>query len=141
MVVITIIHVKNFYKLKILIFKEKHLTEDQRRIILKFRQLHLNQQQLERHELDKRKWAAAQTDHNGNPKRILLYPDAMTQYTTRSPKFASSSNFLESRVIGVEAYCGNTIKTNFIYRTDSLVGGGANLMVEVLRQVSYSFIF
>jgi hypothetical protein len=40
---------------------------------------------------------------------------------------------IESRVIGVEVVCG-PIKGVFIYYTDNLVTGGANIMVEIQRQ-------
>jgi len=66
----------------------------------------------------------------------LLFPDAMTQYTCLTPRFKNNSKGdqkIESRLIGVEVYCG-PIKTVFVYRTDALVVGGADIMIEVIRQ-------
>ena len=79
---------------------------------------------------------AGEVDDFGNPLRFLLFPDGMTIYTCRTPKFPRESkgdNFIESRIIGIEVYCG-PIKTVFVYRTSAMIGGGANIMVEVLRQ-------
>ena len=59
--------------------------------------------------------------------------------TCNSPKFGGKrkvnvSKQNESRVIGVEVYCG-PIKEVFLYYTDNLViSGGANIMVEFQRQ-------
>ena len=62
----------------------------------------------------------------------------MTIMTCNTPKFggkrkANVSKQIESRVIGVEVYCG-PVKEVFFYYTDNLVSGGANIMVEVQRQ-------
>lgn len=98
--------------------------------------MHLSQQSEERRYLDQLKLRAAEVDEFGNPLRFLLFPDGMTVYTCRTPKFPSESkgdNFIESRIIGIEVYCG-PIKTVFVYRTSAMVGGGANIMVEVIRQ-------
>jgi hypothetical protein len=95
----------------------------------------LNQQSAERRFLDDRKLRAAEMD-GIRPKRAFLFPDAMTQYTCLTPRFQQNSKGdqkIESRLIGVEAYCG-PIKTVFIYRTDAMVIGGADIMVEVIRQ-------
>lgn len=107
----------------------------QREIIKRFKTLHLNQQADERRFLDDRKLRAAEMD-GIRPKRAFLFPDAMTQYTCLTPRFQTNSKGdqkVESRLIGVEAYCG-PIKTVFIYRTDGMVIGGADIMVEVIRQ-------
>jgi len=54
--------------------------------------------------------------------------------TCYSPKFGGKrkvnvSKQIESRVIGVEVYCG-PIKEVFLYYTDNLVSRRANIMVE-----------
>ena len=75
-------------------------------------------------------------DENGNPLRALLFPDGITQYTCRTPKFPRASKndrYIESRIVAMEVFCG-PIKTVFVYRMSSLVGGGANLMNELIRQ-------
>ena len=41
-------------------------------------------------------------------------------------------NHIENRIIGCEVYCVK--KRIYVYNTDDLVGGGANIMIEVIRQ-------
>jgi len=58
--------------------------------------------------------------------------------TTETPKVgkdrhSKGTQTMESRVIGVEVFCG-TIETTFLYFTDNMVSGGANIMIEVQRQ-------
>jgi len=116
---------------------DKKFTKPQVDIIQKFRQLHLQQQSAERRFLDDRKHLAlTRLDEFGNPINALFFIDGMTQYTCQTPKFKKPSKgdrTIESRIIGVEVYCG-PIKTVFIYRTDSLVSSGSNIMVEIVRQ-------
>lgn len=62
----------------------------------------------------------------------------MTQHTTQMPRYhrataKGNSHKLESRVISCELYCGG-IETVVTYICDSFVGGGANIMIEVVRQ-------
>jgi hypothetical protein len=62
----------------------------------------------------------------------------MTVDSCNTPKYNKRRNNkgvkqLETRVIAVEAVCG-PINTIFIYYTDSMVSGGANIMIEVQRQ-------
>lgn len=86
--------------------------------------------------MDRRKLLAAEVDENGNPLRALFFPDGMTQYTCRTPKFPRASKndkYIESRIVAMEVYCG-PIKTVFVYRLSFMVGGGANLMIESMRQ-------
>ena len=74
---------------------------------------------------------------DGNrPRAALLFPDFMTEYTCQTPKWDKSSASdmkIDSRLLGIEVYCG-PIKTVFIYRIDALIVGGANIMVECVRQ-------
>jgi hypothetical protein len=100
--------------------------------------VHLDQQALERAELDVRKYTAMNKFHENNPKYALIYIDAMTQHTCQTPHYSKAtakgnSYKLENRIISCEVYCGY-INTVFTYQTDSLVGGGANIMIEVVRQ-------
>ena len=107
----------------------------QREVIKRFKTLHLNQQADERRFLDDRKLRAEEMD-GIRPKRAFIFPDGMTQYSCLTPRFQTNSKRdqkIESRLIGVEAYCG-PIKTVFIYRTDAMVIGGADIMVEIVRQ-------
>lgn len=111
------------------------MTPSQRDIIQKFRQLHLKQQSNERRFLDVKKLKAAQMDGN-RPRAALIFPDFMTEYTCQTPKWPASSASdmkVDSRLLGIEVYCG-PIKTVFIYRVDALVVGGADIMVECVRQ-------
>ena len=120
-----------------IIFLDKSFSKSQIDIIQKFRQMHLQQQSAERRFLDDRKHLAlSKLDEFGNPLNALFFIDGMTQYTCHTPKFKQPSKgdkSIESRIIGVEVYCG-PIKTVFVYRTDSLVSSGSNIMAEVLRQ-------
>lgn len=108
---------------------------EQRDLIKRFETLHLNQQAAERRFLDDRKVRAAEMD-GIRPKRALLFPDGMTEYSCLTPRFQTNSKGdqkVESRFIGIEVYCG-PIKTVFIYRTDALIFHGADIMIEVIRQ-------
>jgi hypothetical protein len=40
---------------------------------------------------------------------------------------------ITSRIIGVEVHCG-PVHEVFLYYTDNLVDGGANIMIEIQRQ-------
>ena len=107
-----------------------------REVIRKFKHLHLDQQSKERRKLDVRKLEAQEIDEAGQPIRALLFADFMTEYTCRTPfskVTVKGDHFITTRLCGIEVYCG-PIKTVFIYRIDSLVSGGANLMVEIVRQ-------
>jgi hypothetical protein len=62
----------------------------------------------------------------------------MTIQTCNTPKVGKNRQSkgivqMENRVIGVEVYCGN-INTVFVYYTDDMVSGGANIMIEIQRQ-------
>src|SRR4051812_48167987 len=81
--------------------KEKWMRLPQRALINRFRQTHLSQQANERNYLDHRKEAAAELDEHGQPKRMLLFPDGMTQYTCKTPQFpyvSKGDKFVESRI-------------------------------------------
>lgn len=67
----------------------------------------------------------------------------MTIQTCNTPKIGKymhnkNTIQMENRVIGVEVYCGN-INTLFIYYTDDLVSGGANIMIEIQREGKYVY--
>jgi hypothetical protein len=82
-----------------------------------------------------KKLKASHMDGN-RPRAALLFPDFMTEYTCQTPKWDKSSASdmkIDSRLLGIEVYCG-PIKTVFIYRIDALIVGGANIMVECVRQ-------
>ena len=79
---------------------------------------------------------ASKCDETGNPLRMFLFADGMTQYTCQTPKFRTVSKgdkTIETRIVGIEVVCG-PIKTVLVYRTDELVSGGANITIEMTRQ-------
>ena len=124
------------YILKFVNFTGRLFKQSQREVIQRFRQLHLSQQSLERQYLDLKKIKALERDEAGNPIRALFFADGMTQFTCQTPKlnhFSKGDRTIESRIVGVEVYC-SPVKTVFVYRTDALVGGGANIMIEIMRQ-------
>ena len=113
------------------------MKHSQREVIQKFRQLHLTQQSKEREFLDHRKLQAAKVDDAGNPLRLFLFSDGFTIYTCNTPRFANDSKgdkVIETRIVGTEIICG-PIKTVLVYRTDAMIGGGANSSIELLRQM------
>lgn len=62
----------------------------------------------------------------------------MTIQTTETPKHgqlrqSKGQEKMENRIIAVEVICGD-IDTVFLYYTNNLVSGGANIMIEILRQ-------
>jgi diacylglycerol kinase family enzyme len=78
----------------------------------------------------------------GHPVAVYICPDAMTERRTRVPKeykdgerHGKEQNFLTNRIMGVDVTCGPNIDTKMLFHLDGFVGSGANLMVEVLRQV------
>jgi len=111
---------------------------------LKFKRLHLLQQAEERKAQETMKIRAMDDRDNGNPRLAYILIDGMTVYSGNTPKSGggdfrrskSDNTFVTNRVIGCEVICG-PINTTFLYHTDNLVGGGANTMVEVVRQVLY----
>lgn len=76
----------------------------------------------------------------GQPKTCLLFADGMTVVKGDTPrrgirqsKAETSASHITSRIIGVEVHCG-PIHGTMLYIMDNLVGGGANILIEVIRQ-------
>ena len=93
------------------------------------------QQSNERRFMDVKKLQASQMD-GLRPRAMFIFPDGMTEYTCRTPRFenlSASDMTIDSRLIAAEVYCG-PIKTVFVYRVDALVAGGSDILVEVIRQ-------
>ena len=68
------------------------------------------------------------------PEYGLIYVDSMTNRTCVTPKTASNVNpVMENRVTGAYVVCG-PLKRVFLYNTDNLVRGGANIIIEIVRQ-------
>jgi hypothetical protein len=111
--------------------------------VLKWRRLHLKQQQIERDELDRHRMKARELGTLGNPVCCFMMIDAMTEFTTQTPRFggdwqskqqgSGQGAHFETRFFGCEVICGG-IEGYFIYYTDHFVEKGANVMVEVQRQ-------
>jgi hypothetical protein len=89
--------------------------------------------------LDKQKLRCREVDQDGQPLFGMLFSDGMTSMSGNTPKVGKDhhsspkQNYMQSRVIGVEAYCG-PIRTVFLYITDNMVSGGSNIMIEIQRQ-------
>jgi len=120
--------------------KSCKFSKEQREAILKWKRLHLLLQAEERDELDKNRNLAKNEKEMGQYKYAFFLADGMTQYTTNTPRVGSNyrkgkqdSAVLGTRVIGVEVVCG-PIDEVFLFLVDDLVGGGANLMIEIQRQ-------
>jgi len=97
---------------------------------------HILEQKEERQTLEDNIYQAKQFDSLGNTKLALLYSDGMTILTCNTPKRRNTANangFITNRVIGVLAVCG-PINEIFIYNLDDFVSGGANSMIEIMRQ-------
>lgn len=97
--------------------------------------------------MDKTRQAAVDcysTNESGiqQPMKAWLNADGMTIYRGNTPKIGGygrfrrgkkDNKFITNRVVGVEVACG-PIDEVFLYHTDNFVAGGANTMVEILRQ-------
>lgn len=64
--------------------------------------------------------------------------DGMTVMSCATPKVgrlrhSHAGTQIDSRYIGVEVVCG-PVDTFFLYYMDNLIAGGANIMIEVIRQ-------
>ena len=110
-------------------------------VILNFKRAHLSQQELERKHMDVVKDICRTVDTKGRPVALFMCPDAMTERRTRVPKEQKDGdrknkeqNFLTNRIMGVDVTCGPNIDMKILLHLDNFVVGGANLMVEVMRQ-------
>ena len=111
-------------------------------VILNFKRAHLFQQEIERRHMDVIQDICRTVNSQGQPVACLVEPDAMTARRTCFPKeckdgerHGKEQNFLTNRIMGVIVTCGPNINTKMLFHLDGFVGGGANLMVEVLRQL------
>jgi hypothetical protein len=65
-------------------------------------------------------------------------------FTGDTPRYGSTNvkgdtKKITSRIIGVEVHCG-PVHEVFLYYTDNLVDGGANIMIEIQRQGRVGYI-
>jgi len=114
-------------------------TKEQREMILKWRRSHLNQQRIERADLERRRRLAATSvdKFTHQPHYALMMADFITATRGDTPRFRGEQvalSHFESRILGVEVVCGD-INGYLIYVTDNLVDKGANVMVELQRQM------
>lgn len=105
--------------------------------MLKFRRLHLKQQQLEREQLEITKSRCRELDQMGMPKQALIFADAMTSSRGDTPKEgverrSKPGKTISNRVFGVQVICGPA-EFMMYCSVDQLQMGGANLAIEVQR--------
>lgn len=110
-------------------------------MVLEYRRIHLSRQAHERANLERLKREAAEVDTmTKQPLRLFISADGFTEYRTAVPYVCTKRHQkgdaarLQNRQIGVEVICG-PISEVWLYNISSFVRGGANLMVEVMRQV------
>jgi hypothetical protein len=116
---------------------------EQLEVILNHKRAHLAQQEIERRHMDNARELSRTLDASGQPVALFVLPDGMTERRTVVPKEQKDGHrkgkgnyVLTNRIMGVIVTCGPNIDTKILYHLDNFVGGGANLMVEVLRQVT-----
>lgn len=117
-------------------------NKPERDIIKNYKSMHMNQQAAERRFLEENKTASRLCSSDGTPKQLFLYSDAMTSYTCTTPQVRGQkvNKVIDNRVMGTEVVCGQ-LDTTFLYHTDQLVPGSANLIIEVIRQGTISHLF
>lgn len=118
-------------------------TKSQIDLILRLKRLHLLQQAEERMDSNLRKIEALQSrDKDGNPLSVYLEIDGYTEFKTKTPiqngcrRSKGDTKRIGNRVIGAVVACG-PIHTRFVYSLNDLIRGGANIMIEVVRQALY----
>lgn len=116
----------------------KRWNKAQRDIVLKFRRLHLKQQQLEREHLEQLKDRSRKLDSKtGMPLQAFFFTDAMTSSKGNTPKEGVKRKGKEgktvlNRVFGTQVICG-PIEFMMYTSVNQLQMGGANLAIEVQR--------
>lgn len=68
----------------------------------------------------------------------LIDIDAISGNTPIFGRSIKGDLYMTTRIIGVEVYCGD-IQETFLFYTDNLVKGGANIMIEVQRRGKLNF--
>jgi hypothetical protein len=122
----------------------RSITEVQRKILHEYLHTHLKIQKAEREEQRLAIEAARECDHMGQPKQAFMLFDGFSIFKGVTPKwsrgvFGGKSHTekeepkVENRIIAGIVICGY-LDTVFAYTMDQLISGGANLMIEVIRQ-------
>ena len=121
------------------LYNGSNLSELEKNIILTYRRRHIEQQFAERVTLQQNIASTYKMDDRDQPSKALLFTDAMTCVKGDTPKYGKGrpskedTAHITSRIIGVEVHCG-PIHGTILYYTDNLIGSGANITIEVLRQ-------
>ena len=123
------------------LLRKTSFSREQRETIMTYKRLHIDQQKAERDNFEVQKLKALQNVGNdGIPNTGLLYSDGMTVFTNNTPTGGKSrkvkgvgTHQFTNRIVGVYAVCG-PVNEKFLYNLDDFVAGGANSMVEIMRQ-------
>ena len=87
--------------------------------------------------MDANKFYCKNTLNDGVPRKGMFVIDGCSKTRGNTPKYSKQTSkgdiVLENRIIGVEVYCG-PVETVLVYITSDMVEGGANIMIEVIRQ-------
>lgn len=113
-------------------------------IINEWRHQHLVQQRAERDAMNvKEELARTATDlTTGNPTYFFMAADFVSSFTGDTPFFKVDGRYskedhgkakIETRMCGVRVVCGD-IDEFWVYYTDNMMPGGANVMIEIMRQ-------
>lgn len=113
-------------------------SDEQANIINGYRRRHIEQQFAERLTLQQNIAETYKYDSNGQPKSCLFFSDGMTVMKGNTPKKGTRTSkgdhtHITSRIIGVEVHCG-PVHGTFLYYTDNLTSGGANIIIEIMKQ-------
>ena len=121
-------------------------TEEMLRRVLKFKRLHLKQQQDARLRLALDiEEAKSARDVHGQPKVDFIVPDGVSVWLGNTVKDVvgkradmDDSKIVENRTIGVDVVSVD-IEGKFLYHFNNFYGHGANIMIEVVRQAQEDF--
>jgi hypothetical protein len=124
--------------------KSRQLSNGQREILRACIKTHLEIQDAEREEERIAICRARELDAMGQPKQAFMLFDGFSVYKGVTPQWSrgvygekshteKEEPKVENRVIAGIVICGH-IDSVFVYTVDQLTSGGANLMIEVIRQ-------
>jgi hypothetical protein len=113
-------------------------------IITEWRHMHLLQQRMERDAMDAKAESARSCTlrKTGDPEYVFMAADFVSSYAGDTPFFHVQGRHskddhgkskIETRMCGVRVICGD-INEFWIFYTDNMMPGGANVMVEIMRQ-------
>ena len=128
----------------LLLDKARRWAPGQKEILQEYMLTHYKIQEAERAEQQRAINAARKLDSRGQPIEAFMLFDGFSIYKGVTPKwskrtFGGRSHTekeepkVQNRIIAGIVICGD-IDTVFVYTVDQLTRGGANLMIEVVRQ-------